>query len=211
MQKLRDLTRRYGMWALIVLHLLGWFTILVWDPSFARFTPLNLLFSAAVLVLNDEKGRGSRTAFFVFCFLVGYGVELLGTKTGVPFGEYRYGPNLAPLLAGVPLVIGLNWFLLAFASFRAWQNLAAPFLLRALLAAATMVFLDLFIEPVAGPLDYWYWQRGEIPPMNYLAWFGVSLLMQGFGYFALPVRNNPIAPVYLIVVLFFFLGLNLML
>jgi hypothetical protein len=74
-----------------------------------------------------------------------------------------------------------------------------------------MVFLDLFIEPVAGPLDYWYWQRGEIPPMNYLAWFGVSLLMQGFGYFALPVRNNPIAPVYLIVVLFFFLGLNLML
>ena len=41
-------------------------------------------------------------------------VELVGTKTGMLFGDYSYGKVLGPALQGVPLIIGINWFIMMY-------------------------------------------------------------------------------------------------
>ena len=37
--------------------------------------------------------------------LVAFGVEMLGSRTGVPFGEYHYTASFGPMVLGVPLAI----------------------------------------------------------------------------------------------------------
>ena len=59
--------------------------------------------------------------------VIGWGMEVIGTKTGFIFGQYYYTDALGPALLGVPLVIGLMWFALAYmgyviANLMVWQK-----------------------------------------------------------------------------------------
>ena len=44
--------------------------------------------------------------------MFGWAVEVLGSRTGVPFGPYDYSAP-GPTLAGVPLLVPIGWFAFA--------------------------------------------------------------------------------------------------
>ena len=145
----------------------------------------------------DLYASGSREVFFNFfliCFFGGIIVELIGTKTGYLFGNYAYGKVLGPAIEGVPLIIGINWFIVMYCSGTAIHTLMHKLAagknanelplsgklrtVALIIDGATLaVFFDWLMEPVAIKLGYWKWLGdGEIPFYNYLCWFVLSVL-----------------------------------
>ncbi len=107
-------------------------------------------------------------ATYLFTFLI----EVIGTATGAIFGSYTYGNGMKLQLAGVPLVIALNWTTLVLAANHVALYLARSPWIASLLAGLLIAGYDWFIEPVAIRLDYWNWATGaEVPFQNYVAWF----------------------------------------
>jgi putative membrane protein len=115
-------------------------------------------------------------------------VELLGSSTGLIFGEYGYTPLLQPQLAGVPLLVPLAWLMMfppawAVAALidarlptlrtSLWRELRF-----ALLAALAFTAWDLFLDPQMVAWGFWNWDQPGgyfgIPWTNYAGWLLVS-------------------------------------
>ncbi|MEM9024912.1 MAG: carotenoid biosynthesis protein [Bacteroidota bacterium] len=140
-------------------------------------TPANLLFSLVLLLLNHREWSKGFIAFVGISMVASFLVEVLGVATGIPFGNYWYGATLGPQLWEVPLLIGVNWFILVYAT-GAWADrlpLSRP--LKAAVGATLMVALDVIMEPVAMQLDFWSWQDGHIPLQNYVGWMLLAFLL----------------------------------
>ncbi|HEX8557545.1 MAG TPA: carotenoid biosynthesis protein [Pyrinomonadaceae bacterium] len=158
------------MWAGgVASHWLGW--------AEARDGRLASLFLAlaGLVVLLGARGRGA-AASLGWVALLGFAVELAGSRLGVPFGGYSYTAVLQPQLLGVPVVMGFAWMaLVAFACDAAgrlrlgvWATAAAG----ALLTTAA----DLVIDPLAAnQFGYWSWEGGGayygVPFSNFVGWF----------------------------------------
>ena len=52
----------------------------------------------------------------MICFAVGVSVEIMGINTGILFGDYTYGDVLGFKLRDVPVLIGVNWFIIIYCS-----------------------------------------------------------------------------------------------
>jgi len=146
-------------------------------PLFLMLTPFHLLMTAFLLVINTEEKWPKLVLFMLLSALIGYSVEVVGVKTGLIFGNYQYGPTLGFKRMDVPLMIGVNWFLLTFSiamTLKAWikNETIATFI-----GGILLVGLDYFIEPVAVRLDFWSWQNGQIPFQNYMGWLITSWLI----------------------------------
>lgn len=206
-------SKRYGFWVLATFHFFGVVMMAYYDLDlFASFTPLNLLLSASLVLLAAQKEDLSKLiSFFLLSFGIGYGVEVLGTQTGFPFGDYRYLENLGIQFWEVPPIIGINWFLLAYASALWTRQLISNSTFQIFIAAALMVGLDFFIEPLCEILGFWAWENKVAPWENYLGWYGVSLLVQWI-YTRIGIQSdNLLARQYFVLVTLFFIMLNLLL
>jgi putative membrane protein len=154
--------------------------------SFWRQPPLRgsgssvFLYIAGLLVLfSVEKQDRVR---LLCAGLLGFLAEVIGVKSGWPFGRYVYTEVLAPNWLGAPLVMICAWFiLLAYV-----QQLMIHFRLSALgkigLGSLWMAGLDLLIDPLAAaPFNFWTWlESGSyygIPLQNFLGWFLVSAVI----------------------------------
>ncbi len=161
-------------------------------------TPLNLTLSAGLIIVTHTNKSRSFYQFAVLSFVIGYVVEVLGVASGVIFGEYTYGPTLGWSLMGVPFVIGINWFVLSYGFAELANRTSAPPWAKVVLASVGMVGLDALIEPVAIILDYWQWAGDQIPTMNFLGWFAVSVVIQIFSQYLLSEFRNKFT-IYLII------------
>ena len=194
---------------IVVFHAVGLVGIsLVNKELFAELSPLNLLLST-LLILLCHQGSAARLAWlFAGSFLGGFFVEVLGLHTGFPFGSYWYGDALGPKIAGVPLIMGVNWFLMVIGAGYLAQMFTSKSVYQVLIAALAMTMLDLVIEPVAPQLDYWYWEEGPAPVLNYLGWFAVSIVMQILFQNTLKYHSNSLAVPHFLVLGVFFVVLN---
>lgn len=175
-------------------------------PEFIRLTPLNLLVSlGTVLVFHPHWSKNTGNALGAL-LLFGFLAEVFGVNTGLLFGTYAYEEVLGWKLWNTPLMIGVNWMLLGyccgvtvnqfFPKLSWWQK--GP------LASAMMVFLDLFIEPVAIQYNFWEWPGGIVPLQNYLGWYLVSLpLLSLFAYLQGQIHNKVAVALLLMQLLFF--------
>lgn len=162
--------------------------------------------------------------FIVVCFITGIVVELIGTKTGLLFGNYSYGNVLGPSISGVPLIIGVNWFIVIYCcgiTMTTLLNKLSRRLISAELSdtpkikvaslifdgASLAVLFDWLMEPVAVKLGYWKWGgNGEIPLYNYVCWFVVSIgLLFLFNRVGFDKRNKFAVHLLLIQAMFFLL------
>lgn len=194
---------------LIIFHAVGfWGLLFSGQPEyFQELTPLNLLLTNFLLLLNHKKFD---RAFFTFAFTtfsIGFLAEVLGVKTGFPFGHYSYGQALGFKLFDVPVIIGLNWFMLVYAAGSLAARLRIPVFLKAIAGALFMVFLDFFIEPAAMKFDFWTWHNYVIPWYNYVGWLFLALGFQLHFQLLNIFKNNALAPVVYFVQVVFFVGL----
>ena len=199
---------------LIVVYCKGILGLLSTDLTekefFLKFTALNIL-ATTFAVLSHHKKWNSNFFWSCLCvILFGFFIEVIGTKTGIIFGEYYYGKSLGIKMLDVPLIIGINWLLLIYviSGFLSFVNNIYVF---SALAAFIMTSLDYLIEPVAVKLDFWQWQNGIIPAQNYIAWFIISILLfYSFRKFTGRI-NNTFSNVVLFIQFAFFLTLNILL
>lgn len=184
-------------------------------PDFMRLTPLNLLLSAGLLLWNDATPRGRLLPALAIAFSGGMAVEWLGVHTGFPFGLYIYGEALGPKLAGVPLIIGVNWMmLLCCTATMAQVSGGRRHWSKAAIGALAMMALDILLEPVAVRHDFWTWQSPALaeplfvaPLQNYLGWFGAAFLLHLAWLRFVPDNRNPLGVPLLALQAFFFLVL----
>ena len=146
-----------------------------WFISKTPFT-LSLMLIMLIVYFPIKKFKKWVFAFIVFC--LGFLVEWIGVKYGIPFGKYHYGENLGVKLDGIPLMIGVNWTVLVLITGVISAKLTSKIWLRILSASLLMVFLDFFMEKSAPIFDFWIWDIGHAPLQNYVAWFGIALIMQ---------------------------------
>lgn len=176
---------------------------------FLALVPFNLLLTNFILFLFHRSFTGAFWVFATIVFITGFLAEVLGVHTALLFGHYQYGVALGYQVFKVPLIIGLNWLMLVYASGHLVDSLLkAPFWVKALVAAALMVMLDYFIEPVAVKLDFWTWQDGQIPLSNFTGWFGVAFLLQLYFYKTPFLKNNKLAPFVFVIQFMFFAALS---
>ena len=211
----------------ILFHSIGLIGLLFYDKAFfLAATPFNLLLSFALLIWTQTDKNGYFFLFLAACFVVGIVVEVIGINTGFLFGDYVYGNVLGPKVKNVPVLIGVNWFLIMYCCgisihtllMKAINRIAAdsgktPMAMKALsviIDGATLaVFFDWLMEPVAVKLGYWIWNGdGSIPMFNYICWFVISLLLLMVFHFAKFNKQNKFAVNLLLIQLMFFLVLR---
>lgn len=210
----------------IVFHAIGLAGILFYDKTlFASFTAYHILLMCALLLYSLKKLTFPFIVFLVACFFIGYFVEYIGISTGWLFGNYTYGNSLGIKVKEVPLIIGLNWFVIVYCC-----GITAHTIYRRLIGSLGMenavlkkglhhfslafdtallaVFFDFIMEPAAIKLGYWEWQSGIIPTFNYACWFLISFILSAlFQGFKLD-RHNKFAVHLLLIQFMFFLILR---
>lgn len=132
----------------------------------------------------------------VFIGLSGAGANLLGGKTGIPFGAFTLDQSSGPkLFAAVPWVIPAIWILAILNSrgvarliLRPWRKLHAyGFWLIGVTTGLTVLF-DVAFEPFASRVNhFWFWEPAKfpltwqgVPLVNFLGWLVVTLLIMAF-------------------------------
>jgi bisanhydrobacterioruberin hydratase len=207
-QLMKDKDRLY-IAILVILYAVGIVGIgLPIHPDFVLLTPLNLLISLLLMLLRHSFWDRRAIAFLFIAYIVGFTAELFGTQTGLLFGEYAYGRVLGVKLWDTPLMIGVNWVILAYAAGIIANGLLAGrhWLARGLLAALLMVGLDVLIEPVAMEHGFWWWEGDTVPLRNYLGWFVVALPLECLFAAWLPYARNKVAvALFILQFLFFFI------
>ena len=171
---------RTGIFVLLILYGVGIVSLMVNDLRnvVLPLSPYTLLLSFLIL-MNSYRWKSPVVWVAILVFLLGFTAEWVGVQKGWLFGVYHYGSNLGPKLAGVPLIIGINWAMLTLATGAAAASMLKNRWAIVVVASLLMTGLDYLMEPVAVENGYWYWKDGKIPLYNYVCWFLVALLAQG--------------------------------
>lgn len=175
---------------------------------FLMLTPAQLLLTLLLLLGFHRGWNDVFPIFATAAFWIGFGAEIIGIHTGYLFGDYVYGPTLGPMLWEVPIVIGVNWFLLVYLTGTVFYNITDNDYYAALLGATAMMVIDYIMEPVAVALDFWYWKFDIIPAGNYFSWFGVAFVIHLIYRKTNFEKGNPLAAWILIAMILFFTVLN---
>ncbi|MGC8683846.1 carotenoid biosynthesis protein [Athalassotoga sp.] len=195
--------------SIISIYLVGVIGFILIRPVIILLTPYILFLFGLVILFKIFVDNGKKIIpLYVYIFLAGLFIEILGVKTGIIFGRYSYGNVLGLGIYGVPFLIGLNWVVVVFSWNYFSSNVlkARNFLFRSLSAAIFAVIFDILMEPSAIAFSFWKW-NGSVPVQNYIAWFVISFL------FSLSLKNvkfkSNLPWIYIIVQSIFFLILDI--
>lgn len=198
-----------GVAVIILFHivgLIGFFTPEL-QPLFLKIVPFHLLLMFVVIACNHQTFDKRVLLFMFIVFISGFTAEWVGVHTHLIFGNYIYGKTLGLKLLDIPLMIGVNWFLLIYSAGVLMQYSGIKNLnIRVIAGALVLVLLDIIIEPVAIRFDYWHWAKYQVPLDNYLGWFIISGLMLGI-FEAFKFSKQSMVAVVLLVMQFVFFGL----
>ena len=152
------------------------------DEPAGLTTAVVVAFAATTTLLAAVTWGGGRTVAAGLVLLAGaLALEAVGTRTGWPFGDYRYGGDLRPTVAGVPLAVGLAWWAMAVPAREVAARLAAPGWRRVALGAVALTAWDVMLDPQMVDEGYWTWDGGgpwrDVPLSNYAGWLVASAVV----------------------------------
>lgn len=203
--------KKYSLYFLILVYISGSIGFILNPEFFSPFTPYTLLFTCFVFLLHQPKKNNSFFLSFIVIAILGYLIEVIGVKTGLIFGKYKYGDGLGVKLLEVPLIISINWAILICAGIimvsRFFRN---KFLVLAI-SSILVTSIDLIIEQVAPTLDFWCFNTGIATLHNYIGWLSVAFILPYFLYDKILKGNIKIALIVLILQIIFFTSLFLFL
>lgn len=193
----------------IIFHTIGFFGMKYFGiEQMAKTTPFHLLLMCGLLFYTHKRISIHFLLFFILCAAGGFVAEMIGVNTGYLFGDYQYGNMLGAKLNGVPLIIGINWFIIIYCCGVTIRQFVAN--LTARLGAEEMiektrlktlslivdgaliaVIFDVVLEPAAVKMGYWQWANATVPWLNYFTWFCVcAFLLTLFHYFNINAKNK---------------------
>jgi putative membrane protein len=153
-----------------------------WIPEPFAFHPWFVLFG--VLVMRSPLVVGvlplfSRRAVGWIGALIAYtyAIETIGIQTGWPYGSFAYTIDLGPMLGGVPVALPVFFIPLVVNAYLLCVLLlgerARNTWLRLLTVSATVVAMDVVLDPGAVSLGFWTFTGGAfygVPLSNYAGW-----------------------------------------
>lgn len=171
---------------------------------YVKLTPFSLLISGLILLAFHEKWNISFIIVIVLIFLGGFAIEAYGVYSGEIFGQYSYSHVLGWRLFKTPVIIGLNWLILVYCGYYLVSRFIHKPVFQIPVGAILLVGFDLLLEPVAVETGMWYWSTSQPQFQNYIAWFGISLvLMSLFPLFKVKLKNPVAGYLFLFMVMFF--------
>lgn len=183
--------------------------------AFLEMTSLNLLLMFVLLLWTEDRITASLTYSLVIIFLTGVFTEVIGVNTGILFGTYSYGDFFGIKVFDVPLLIGVNWFCIVYCCYILTtsfiHNSRYTFVLIPLITALLTTAFDWIMEPVAVALNFWTWEGGVIPFLNYASWFMITFILVRIMLFFNPPRSNRFAIYLLAIQALFFIFLRIVL
>lgn len=161
-------------------------------PVFTKLISFTLILSFIFLAaFHPEKIDRKSMLVFLFIYLAGFFIEVIGVNTGLIFGHYKYGDSLGVKLFNTPLIIGLNWVLLVYATSSVFEKAKLYTIIKIILASAIMLMYDIILEQVAPKMDMWSWKNDVIPYQNYVAWFVLAVLFHSvIKFYRINTRNK---------------------
>jgi bisanhydrobacterioruberin hydratase len=190
---------------LLIFHVIGVF-LFMRDTGNVVLTPLNLMLCGFLVFLSEKRSLTSVS--YLVIFVLGFCIELIGIKTGILFGNYYYTNVLSEQLWGVPIIIGVNWFVIIAGSVSLVFTLKIHVFIKAILAGLAATTMDALIEPVAIKYQFWIWQNDIIPFYNYVCWFVFSVAFS-YLYLRFTDTQNRTAFFLYFIWIVFFVTLNL--
>ncbi|GGF29422.1 carotenoid biosynthesis protein [Williamsia phyllosphaerae] len=153
-------------------------------------TTMVVLCAGVVAMAADAIGRRGalRGAVVIVAIAVlAFAFEVVGTRTGIPFGDYTYAQDrIGPSIATVPILISAAWFVGAYSVWRvAVFVLPRRPVLRVLAAIVALVGWDLYLDPQMVAAGLWRWGVDDaglpgieqIPLTNYAGWALLGLVV----------------------------------
>ncbi len=163
---------------------MGWLTPIMIgqsDVPFTLFALPFLLLTALPTIWVSIQAWGARRAFYIWMALslFAYVIEIIGVKTGFPYGYFRYSLGIQPLIYGVPLWLPLAWVPLILGAWQLAHGLHQSKAVKIFITAGLLVAMDLVLDPGAVVLGLWQYTAitselslmyYSVPVSNYLGW-----------------------------------------
>ena len=193
-----------AMSSILLVGIIG-FAIPFSRPVFQAMTPIMILLAVLGLIRYHDGDRNLKmVAITLFILFAGFGVEVLGVKTGVIFGAYSYGTVLMPKIMETPLIIGVNWLLLVYTARAMVEYWDTTEWIKVPVVAILVTVFDIVLEPVAIKLGFWSWAGDSVPFQNYFAWFVIALVFSGIiAVSKVKLLNEMGGPLFFMLFLFF--------
>jgi bisanhydrobacterioruberin hydratase len=194
-----------------IIYLVGFFGSIIpaYRTLFLSLTPLILILSFCAILCTLSRPIKPTLTFLLFSGLVGFIAELIGVNTKLLFGNYHYESNLGVKIAGVPVIIAINWAIVTIGAAHCSALLSANKLARMIIAAFLMLLFDFILEPVAIKSGFWNWEGGLIPAYNYICWFFIGLFLQIIYFSKIKHDSNKVIIALFLLMTVFFICLNL--
>ena len=114
-------------------------------------------------------------------FALGLAAEWAGTRTGFPFGAYRYTGLLRPGAGTVPLVVPLAWAAMGLPGYAVGATVARRRAGRIVTGAVALTAWDLFLDPQMIRNGFWVWAHSGpyqgVPLSNFAGWLLVAAVL----------------------------------
>lgn len=182
---------------------------LLFMMPFTRSFFISIIWPSLLLVFGAifyyHRNWNSKTiCWFAFIAVSSFLLEMYGVNTGKIFGEYQYDRGLGFQINGTPLIIGLNWLFLTYAT----HDIASVYFRKPVYritgGAALMIFYDFIMEGVAPVMGMWHFTNAYPPASNFLAWLVASVIYHtGFEVLKIHTDNYPARMLYWIQSVFF--------
>lgn len=157
------------------------------DKLVQLLTPLFLTTICTLVILSSMNLTKTIAIFLALVFVISFLAEMIGTNTGLLFGNYSYSEVLGIQLLNTPLVIGVNWILVTIGALNLASIITKSRHIIIILCAGFATVFDMILEPIAIKLNFWTWQQGLPGFYNYFCWFILGLL---FGWLGTKFKLN---------------------
>lgn len=174
---------------------------------FEHIAWINLLLTTLLILLADKKKHSGLWLFCALVFALGMAVEIIGVSTGLIFGNYYYTSVLGVKLMAVPVIIGVNWILLTYATGVLVNKWQVGFWQKVIAGAAMMVAIDVLLEFFAIRHHLWVWPQTGYPlAQNFIGWFATGMVAHIIFQKTRTDAYNPVGVAYIPILTLFALA-----
>jgi len=156
-----------------------------------------LFFCASVTHAAAYRGRTWAAVLVLVAAGGGLAAEVVGVRTGWPFGDYTYTDGLGARVLDVPVVIPLAWAMMAYPALLVGRRLARAW--APVVAAVALASWDLFLDPQMVDAGHWRWTDPSpslpgvdgVPALDFAGWLAVALVLMTVLHLVLPRERAP--------------------